>query len=125
MTISIPTEGSEVSAHFGRCLEFTIVEINGNKAVKKQRISNPGHVPGAVPQFLNENGVGCIICSGIGRRAMELFLKYDIEVLQGVTGSVDDVIDAYLQGTLEEGDITCSPGAGKGYGLDKSVCDHQ
>ncbi len=125
MKISIPTDGNDVSAHFGRCPEFTIAEIKNNSAVNKQRIGNPGHSPGAIPQFLKENGVDCLICSGIGRRAIDLFLEYDIQVLQGVAGNIDDVIDAYLNGTLEEGSSQCNPGDGKGYGLDKNICDHQ
>ena len=125
MKISIPTEGSDVSPHFGRCPEFTIAEIIDGKALNTKQVANPGHSPGAIPQFLREKGVSCIICSGIGRRAIDLFLECEIQVLQGVTGRIDDVIEAYCRGELEEGESTCAPGDGKGYGLDKSVCDHQ
>jgi len=125
LKISIPTEGVQVSPHFGRCPEFTLAEIVEGQVLNSERIANPGHSPGAIPQFLREKGVGCIICSGIGRRAMDLFADCDIQVLQGVAGRIDDVIEAYCRGSLSEGESTCTPGDGKGYGLDKSVCDHQ
>jgi predicted Fe-Mo cluster-binding NifX family protein len=125
LKISIPTEGIEVSPHFGRCPEFTIAEIVEGKVVDSERLANPGHSPGAIPQFLREKGVDCIICSGIGRRAIDLFAECDIQVLQGVEGRINDVIEAYRRGELSEGESTCEPGDGKGYGLDKSVCDHQ
>lgn len=125
MKISIPTEGNDVSAHFGRCPEFTIAEIKDNFVVSKNKLSNPGHLPGAIPQFLKENGVECLICNGIGKRAIDLFSDYNITVLQGVFGRIDDVIGQYVRGTLIEGSSQCSPGEGKGYGIDKSVCEHQ
>jgi len=92
--------------------------------LKIQRIHNPGHSPGAIPEYLKANGVECIICGGIGVRAADLFESFGIKVIQGVRGRITDVIDAYRNGLLKEGDSMCAPGAGKGYGIDKSACDH-
>ena len=125
MRISISTDGNLVSAHFGRCPEFTIADIQDGALVKTERLPNPGHSPGAIPEFLHDKGVECMICTGIGARAKDLFSGYGIRVIAGVTGNISDVLDAFIKGTLiENGESLCVPGEGRGYGLDKTVCDH-
>lgn len=124
MRIAISTDGHFVSPHFGRCPSFTIVEIKDDKLVKKEIIDNPGHHPGFLPQFLKEKGVECIIAGGMGRRATGLFDDAGIKTILGVTGHVDNVIDEILNGTLKGGESLCRPGSGKGYGLDKTECEH-
>jgi hypothetical protein len=43
----------------------------------------------------------------------------------GVDGKVDEIIEKISNGTLQGGESLCKPGAGKGYGLDKTECDHE
>ena len=124
MKIAISTDGGFVSAHFGRCPEFTIVDIEGSELKSRQVVSNPGHQPGAIPQFLHSKGVQCIIAGGMGMRATELFNEMGIKAIVGVSGKIDDVIGKIKNNTLQGGESLCNPGAGKGYGLDKTVCDH-
>jgi len=54
LKVAISTDGDVVSAHFGRCPSFTIVEIQDKQVVKTDTIANPGHHPGFLPQFLRE-----------------------------------------------------------------------
>jgi predicted Fe-Mo cluster-binding NifX family protein len=124
MKVAISTDGEYVSAHFGRCPSFTIVEIEGEKVLNKQEVENPGHQPAFLPQYLSEKGVSCIIAGGMGRRAEALFAEKNIQILVGVTGGVDEVIEKLISGTLEGGETLCKPGAGRGYGVEKSECDH-
>ena len=124
MKIAISTDGNFVSAHFGRCPSFTIVEIEAGKLIKKETIDNPGHHPGFLPQFLHERGVSAIIAGGMGQRALGLFTEQGIEVVVGITGTIDETVDKILKGTLEGGESLCTPGAGRGYGLDKTECEH-
>ena len=124
MRIAISTDSGMVSAHFGRCPEFTIIEIEDGKLKKKETISNPGHHPGFLPQFLHDRGVTCIIAGGMGFRAQGLFAEKGIETIVGISGSIDEVIKSILAGTLKGGESLCKPGAGKGYGIEKTDCDH-
>jgi hypothetical protein len=103
MKIAISTDGEYVSAHFGRCPSFTIVDINDGKVVSREVINNPGHHPGFLPQFFNEN---------------------DVKQIIGITGKVEDTISQILEGTLKGGESLCKPGGGKGYGIEKKECDH-
>lgn len=124
MKIAISTDGDFVSAHFGRCPLFTIVDIEEGKVIDRKVEQNPGHQPGAIPEFLNNLGVKCIVAGGMGMRATGLFSDLGIKVILGVSGKIDDVIEHLKQGVLAGGESLCKPGSGKGYGLDKTVCDH-
>lgn len=125
MKIAISTDGQYVSPHFGRCPQFTILEIKDNKLVGKEIIDNPGHHPGYLPQYLNKIGVSCIVAGGMGMRAKILFKEAEIESVLGVEGKVDDAIDKIINGTLKGGENICSPGSGKDYGIDKTECEHE
>lgn len=125
MRVAISTDGEFVSAHFGRCPSFTIVDIiKDGHVLIKDVIDNPGHQPGFIPQFLHEKGVNCIVAGGMGMRAQGFFDEFGIQAIVGISGKVDEVIEKLKKGTLKGGESLCRPGAGKGYGLDKTICDH-
>lgn len=119
MKIAISTESGNVCAHFGRAPEFTFVTIEDNQVLKIEILQNPGHTVGSIPQFVNQQGAKYMIAGGMGRRAEGFFNQYGIEVIVGVTGKTDDVIKKILDGTLEGGESLCSPGVGKGFGVEK------
>lgn len=125
MRVAISTDGNYVAQHFGRCPSYTIIDIEDNKIVETKVVNNPGHMPGAIPQLMNQLGVDVMIAGGMGPRAVNFFQEYGIKTIVGVQGDIDDVIEQFLAGTLEGGESLCSPGSGKGHGLEKTVCDHQ
>jgi len=108
MKIAISTDNGQVAAHFGRCPEYTIVEIEKGAVTSKEVIPNPGHQPGFLPQFLHEKGVNCIIAGGMGPRAQEMFVERGIQTVVGVSGSVEEVIEKILVGKLEGGESLCT-----------------
>jgi predicted Fe-Mo cluster-binding NifX family protein len=124
MRIAIATDNSLVSEHFGRCPSYTLVDIENNQIKNKVVLDNPGHEPGKIPQFLNAQGVNVIIAGGMGPRAVGFFQDFNIEVIMGLTGPIESVINSYISGNLQPGESTCTDGGGKGYGIDKTVCDH-
>ena len=119
MIIAISTDGDEVCPHFGRAPQFSILNIENNKVLEKKVLSNPGHSVGSIPQFLNEQGANSIITGGMGHRAVQFFAEYGIDVIMGVSGKITNVIERILDGTLEGGESICSPGVGKGFGVEK------
>ncbi|MEN6321153.1 MAG: NifB/NifX family molybdenum-iron cluster-binding protein [Syntrophaceae bacterium] len=124
MRVAIATDGEFVAAHFGRCPAFTLIDIEGNTITAREVIDNPGHQPGVIPQFLYDRGVRCIITGGMGSRAVEMFSELDMEAIAGIEGKVTEIIDKLIKGALVGGESLCQPGAGKGYGVEKSICDH-
>ena len=124
MKVAISTDSGHVSAHFGRCPEFTIIEVEDGKIINRETIPNPGHQPGFLPQYFNEMGIDAIIAGGGGQRAQMLFAEKNIQFVLGVTGTIDENIQSLCEGTLKGGESLCSPGAGKGYGVEKDESDH-
>ncbi len=109
MKIAISTDNGYVSAHFGRCPTYTIVDIQDGRVLARQEIQNPGHQPGFLPQFLSEREVEVIIAGGMGPRAQGLFASRNIQTLIGVQGPLDEVIEKFLRRELE---------------ADQDLCDH-
>ncbi len=124
MRIAIATEGNSVSEHFGRCAMYTIVDVEDKKITGQKQLDNPGHAPGAIPEFLKKNDVEVVITGGIGGRAIGFFENLGMGVIAGVDGLIDNVINDFITGILKSGASPCNPGAGKGYGIDKEECDH-
>lgn len=116
MRIAIATEAGQVAAHFGRCPLYTLVDLVDGQMDKRREIENPGHEPGRIPRLLRDHDVDVIIAGGMGQRAQMLFSQMDIEQIVGVTGSVDEVLNACLAGTLEGGESLCAHGEGRGDG---------
>jgi predicted Fe-Mo cluster-binding NifX family protein len=100
------------------------VDLEGKIVKTREVIDNPGHQPGFIPRFLHDRGVRCIITGGMGPRAVQLFNELGMEAIAGIEGKVADTIDKFVQGALVGGNSLCHPGAGKGYGMEKSICDH-
>jgi predicted Fe-Mo cluster-binding NifX family protein len=101
---------AEMSAHFGRCPYYAIVDIDGQEIIKVQVVDNPyfnNHVPGVVPQFISSQKVNVMIAGGMGPRAIDMFNGFGIDVATGVGGVVENVLKAYLDGRVS-GIIPCS-----------------
>ncbi len=119
MKMAIATDLGNVSEHFGRCPEFTIVEIEKNKVIKKDVIKNPGHSTGFLPKFFREKEINCIIAGGAGFRAQQLFEEFGIKLILGVQGKVDSIINDFIKGKIKQGEDLCNPKKGRGYGIKK------
>lgn len=107
MKIAIANQDGSVSAHFGRCPSYTIVDIEDGRVTHRSEIPNPGHEPGFLPRYLAEKGVQIIIAGGMGPRAQGLFTQQNIEFIVGVQGPIDEVINQYLTGALQPGNDLC------------------
>lgn len=108
MRVAFAVDGGDISAHFGHCAEYALIDIEGGKVVREARVPTPPHQPGVLPPFLHRHGAECVVAGGMGPRAVELFEQLGIQVVMGVQGSLDDVVAAFANGTLAEGASTCS-----------------
>lgn len=107
MRIAISTDNGQVSAHFGRCPSYTIVDIEDGRVAGRLEIPNPGHQPGFLPRYLAEKGVGIIIAGGMGPRAQGLFAGNNIQTIIGIQGAVDEVVRKFLRRELVSGPDLC------------------
>jgi predicted Fe-Mo cluster-binding NifX family protein len=109
MKVCIPMEGTSVSQHFGHTPEFLIVTIEDGKIISREVYKSPGHEPGLLPKVMSEFGVTHVIAGGLGHKAREMFNERNITVISGVTGEIDDAVQALIDGKLVSG---------------KNLCDH-
>lgn len=110
MKIAIPITGGKLSAHFGHCEEFALVDADSESRTitSSQIIAAPPHEPGLLPRWLAEKGADTIIAGGMGGRAQELFRQQGIAVVVGAPSETPEVIvGAHLRGALETGENAC------------------
>ncbi len=105
--IAIAANDTVVADHFGHCDGFAVYTIGDDGTAQKAFLPNPGHKPGFLPNYLHDQGVQVIIAGGMGSGAVEIFNEKGIEVYTGATGSVDEVISCYLDGSLLSSGSVC------------------
>lgn len=108
MKIAIPLAEGKLTAHFGHCQEFALVEVEDNQIKEKEILDPPPHEPGVLPKWLHEQGADVIIAGGMGMRAIDLFTQNDIKVVTGAPSlTPEELVKQYLDNTLTAGDNLC------------------
>ncbi|MEM2142453.1 MAG: NifB/NifX family molybdenum-iron cluster-binding protein [Candidatus Thorarchaeota archaeon] len=105
--IVIPSDdqqGKKLGAHFGRAPYLVLVEIDDSKGEVKTSVheNRSSHLGGH--GFTHDNVMqmrpDAVIVSGIGPRGLELFRRAGISVLQARSTSIEEIISAYMSGSL-------------------------
>ncbi len=119
--VAIPSDcenglNSNRSGHFGKCAFYTLVDIAGEEVVAVQSMKNGGHSVGgcSVPVILLKGwDVNKVVVAGIGGRPLMGFREEGIEVYSGHGNTVQETVDAYLQGQIGpiSQDQVCGSGA--------------
>lgn len=110
MRIAIPTAGGRLSAHFGHCETFALIDADPETKtiVGKEMAPAPEHQPGLLPRWLAERGANVIIAGGMGMRAQNLFSEQNIKVVVGAPAEdPETIVNDYLSGNLKTGDNIC------------------
>ena len=110
MRYAVPVSSGGLSAHFGHCEHFALIDVDEEKKeiLGKELVPSPGHQPGLLPQRLAEQGVSVVIASGMGSRAQNLFQQNRIQVIIGaLEGDPEKAVRSYLNGILATGDNIC------------------
>ena len=110
MRYAVPVNSGGLSAHFGHCEHFALIDVDEEKGeiLRKELVPSPGHQPGLLPQWLAEEGVSVVIAGGMGSRAQSLFQQNHIKVVIGALESDPErAVQSYLGGTLATGDNIC------------------
>jgi ATP-binding protein involved in chromosome partitioning len=110
MRIAIPLAEGKLSAHFGHCQEFALLDVDEKtgKTTAQKTLPPPPHEPGVLPRWLHEQGADVIIAGGMGRRAQALFEASGIRVVVGAPAqSPEQLVADYAAGTLATGANLC------------------
>jgi predicted Fe-Mo cluster-binding NifX family protein len=108
MKFAIPLADGKLTAHFGHCQEFALVEVEDNEIKNKETLVPPPHEPGVLPKWLHELGTNVIIAGGMGARALELFAQNNIKVIVGASAlAPEELVKQYLDNTLQTAGNVC------------------
>jgi len=109
--IAIPLENGILSAHFGHCQKFAIVEVDSNKIINVEEHTPPEHVPGLYPPWLAKYGITDVIAGGMGQKAIAIFNKSNINVFVGAPlKSAEEIVNDFINNKLELSANYCKPG---------------
>jgi predicted Fe-Mo cluster-binding NifX family protein len=95
----------KVAEHFGRCSKFLVYEMDENKdIVKTEQYFNPlnGHHTGncQLPGYIQQFNVNTIIAGGMGRKAVENFHGFNIDVITAPGLELNEAISLFKDGKL-------------------------
>ena len=107
MKIAVPTDGDgglsePIGRHFGRVRNYTIVDSETNEVTILPNTSHHMGGAGYPPEILSDAGVDIMLCSGLGRRAIQMFEEMGVRVYVGAAGTVKDATESWKSGELEE-----------------------
>ena len=108
MKFAIPLAEGKLTAHFGHCQDFALIEVENNQIKSKEILVPPAHEPGVLPSWLHEMGANVIIAGGMGQRAVDLFSQNNISVVVGAPSlGPEELVKSYIDNSLATGDNIC------------------
>lgn len=108
MKFAIPLANGRLTAHFGHCQEFALIEVAENEISNKSVLIPPPHEPGILPSWLHELGADVIIAGGMGQHAIRLFGEKGIKVITGAPElEPETLVKNYLDNALIAGANVC------------------
>jgi len=108
MKVALAVDNNMITEHFGHCEYFVVYEIEDKNVKGSEIIKNPPHERGFLPKFLKENNIDVIITGNMGKMAVNNLKTLNIECYLGVKGQLVDVLNSYLEGTLESNEEICT-----------------
>lgn len=120
MKICVTAQGDtldgQVDPRFGRCqfFIFTDTETKEFEAVKNPNIESMGGAGIQSGQFVAEKEAKAVLTGNVGPNAFETLKAAGIDVITGVSGTVQECIDKYKKGELKP---IQAPTVGSKFGL--------
>ena len=119
MKIAMAVYGDNISNVFDFAHRLLLVDIENGKEVNRSEVTLESQsLPQRTDQLRNLE-VNVLVCGAISRILANMITASGIELLPYVTGRVNNVLQAYLNGQLVQSQFTmpgCWPGARKGFG---------
>ncbi len=110
MKLAIPLSQGLLSQHFGHSEQFLLVEADQEQRsiLAREVLTAPEHVPGFLPQWLQEHGVNVVIAAGMGVGAQDLLTANSISVISGAAETDPEMlVTQFLDGTIKGGTNGC------------------
>lgn len=109
MKIAVTYENGAIFQHFGHTEQFKVYDVQDGKVVASQVVNAAGFGHGTLAGFLAGNGIGTLICGGIGGGAQSALAEAGIKLYGGVSGNADAAVQDLLAGKLDYNpDVMCN-----------------
>ncbi|MGM0653394.1 MAG: NifB/NifX family molybdenum-iron cluster-binding protein [Bacillota bacterium] len=95
---------AEVDQRFGRCPFFVVVDTEKSEVIESISNENAQAAGGAGPQaaqLLAGRNVEAVVLGNVGPNAIEALKAAKVKVYSGVTGTVEDTLKKFLEGSLK------------------------
>ena len=128
MKIAIPIYNDSVSNVFDFATRLLLVDIENDKETNRSEVALESQSLSQRTGQIKNLEVDVLVCGAISRVLANMVTTSGIQVLPYVTGSIDDVLQAYLTGQLVKPEFSmpgCWPGARKGFGHRRRGCRWQ
>ena len=128
MKIAIPIYNDSISNVFDFAHRLLLVDIENGKEANRSEVALESQLLPQRTGQLKDLGIDVLICGAISRSLANMVITSGIHVLPYVTGSIDDVLQAYLTGQLVKPEFSmpgCWPGARRGFGRRRRGCRWQ
>lgn len=109
MKIALPTRDGNIDDHFGHCAYFTIAEVVNGEVIHKEELESPegcGCKSNIAPD-LARKGVRLLLGGNMGDGAKQVLNSNGIKIIRGCSGPVDQVLEDYIAGKLEDNQQAC------------------
>lgn len=101
MRLAIPVTDGLVAPVDGSCREVLVADLEHGQVKVRSYLENPGHGPGGPPvSWLRQVGVERMIACGVSDATLRNLQAEGISVIQGASGSPEQVLHEYVQGQL-------------------------
>ncbi|MCX6307101.1 MAG: NifB/NifX family molybdenum-iron cluster-binding protein [Bacteroidetes bacterium] len=115
MKIAIPFQDGFVNEHFGHSENFAVFTINPENQIVDRTIIKADEGCGCksgIGAVLASEGVTLMLAGNIGGGAIHHLSTEGIGVIRGCSGTAEEVVISYLNGTVADGGQTCEQHAG-------------
>ncbi len=110
--IAVPTRTNRtVDDHFGHCAQFTLFNVNDEKAVREAGsvFSPPGcGCKSNIASVLREKGVSVLLAGNMGPGAVAVLQRQGMEVHRGCSGDAAKAVEAFVAGEWKDSGVGCS-----------------
>lgn len=109
MKIALPKDGNLLNQHFGQSPSFLIASLEKGQVAERQEVSAEvlKHNHAGLSGLFFEQGVSLVIVGGIGGPALQALQQRGLRVIRGASGPIDEVLGKFINGQLEDQDVTC------------------
>ncbi|RIA78391.1 putative Fe-Mo cluster-binding NifX family protein [Anaeroplasma bactoclasticum] len=101
MRIAVPYDRGRIDPHFGHCASMVVFDTDDEKILGKMTIPCQGSGHEYMTSLLKKLKVEVVICGNMGKPAIQRLREANIRIYMGLSGSPENSIIAFLEGSLE------------------------